>query len=254
MLFYFTATGNSLYTAKKFSDNPISIPQIINDDKLVFEDEAIGIVCPVYCHQPPKIVVDFMKKATFKCDYFYMIMTYGKRKCNTTQLTDAIGKECGIKIDYIKPILMVDNYLPVFDMNEEMALDKKVDEQIAEALEDVKNRKCEIPPVTEEDIAIHAQLDKMNEEQPKFNSGEQITITDKCIGCGVCTKVCPIGNFTIKDGKATRKSEKCEFCLACAQLCPMKAIGLSIADKNPEARYLHPNITLTEIIEANNQN
>jgi ferredoxin len=94
----------------------------------------------------------------------------------------------------------------------------------------------------------------MNEDQPKFNSGEQITITDKCIGCGVCTKVCPIGNFTIKDGKATRKSEKCEFCLACAQLCPMKAIGLSIADKNPEARYLHPNITLTEIIEANNQN
>ena len=44
----------------------------------------------------------------------------------------------------------------------------------------------------------------------------------------------------------------CEFCLACAQNCPQKAIGLSIADKNPQARYRNPHIALQEIIEANN--
>lgn len=27
MVFYFTATGNSLYAAKKLSPNPVSIPQ-----------------------------------------------------------------------------------------------------------------------------------------------------------------------------------------------------------------------------------
>ena len=48
MLFYFTATGNSLYVAKQFDQEPISIPQVINQENLVFEDETIGVVWPVY--------------------------------------------------------------------------------------------------------------------------------------------------------------------------------------------------------------
>ena len=39
MLFYFTGTGNSFYVAKHIDDEPISIPQIINKEKLSFRDE-----------------------------------------------------------------------------------------------------------------------------------------------------------------------------------------------------------------------
>ena len=46
MIFYYTATGNSLYVAKRLSDNLLSIPQLMKQDELVFEDETIGIVCP----------------------------------------------------------------------------------------------------------------------------------------------------------------------------------------------------------------
>lgn len=48
MVFYFTATGNSLYVAKQLERDPVSIPQIIKEKKLCFQDETIGIVCPVY--------------------------------------------------------------------------------------------------------------------------------------------------------------------------------------------------------------
>lgn len=60
MGFYFTATGNSLYVAKQFDANLISIPQVINNDNLSFQDETIGIVCPVFDNLPPQFVIDFI--------------------------------------------------------------------------------------------------------------------------------------------------------------------------------------------------
>lgn len=56
MVFYFTATGNCLYAAKHFSDAPVRIPQIMRGRERQFSDETIGIVCPVYAGEPPKLV------------------------------------------------------------------------------------------------------------------------------------------------------------------------------------------------------
>jgi len=254
MLFYFTATGNSLFVAKQFEENPISIPQIINNSNLDFEDEKIGVVLPVYGGEPPKIVLNFLKKATFKTDYFYVILTYGKDDSDAPEYLANLCKEFGLHIDYIQSILMVDNYLPSFDMLEEKAIDKKIDEQLKAALKDVKERKKEIPEASQEGRDFHARAAKIFADNPSIINGEQITITKKCVGCGICARVCPVGNIYIEDGVAKRrKKETCEFCLACAHHCPNIAITLSINDKNPNARYINENVKLAEIIKANNQ-
>ena len=44
LVFYFTATGNSLYVARAFSDDPISIPQALKEGKLEYDADEIGIV------------------------------------------------------------------------------------------------------------------------------------------------------------------------------------------------------------------
>lgn len=62
MVLYFTATGNSLYIAKCLDDNPISIAQIKGAHD--FSDDTVGIVCPVYCGEIPKTVLEFIKRAT----------------------------------------------------------------------------------------------------------------------------------------------------------------------------------------------
>ena len=36
-------------------------------------------------------------------------------------------------------------------------------------------------------------------------NGEQIKVTDKCVGCGICVRVCPIANFYVENGKAKSK-------------------------------------------------
>jgi electron transfer flavoprotein alpha subunit len=47
----------------------------------------------------------------------------------------------------------------------------------------------------------------------------------KCIGCGICTKVCPVGAIQLRNGKA-KVSDGCISCGACAGECPMKAIDV----------------------------
>ena len=63
MVFYFTGTGNSLYIAKRIEKHPISIPQALREGSLNFTAERIGIVAPVYGHEVPAMVKDFLKKA-----------------------------------------------------------------------------------------------------------------------------------------------------------------------------------------------
>ena len=48
MIFYYTATGNCLYVAKKIEESPKSIPQEMKKEKLKYKDEKIGIVARSY--------------------------------------------------------------------------------------------------------------------------------------------------------------------------------------------------------------
>ena len=137
MLFYFTGTGNSLYIAKQIEDVPVSIPQVMRQEQREFYAESMGIVAPIYGHEVPSMVKDFMKNTIFHTDYFYMILTYGNRHGGAAELAKKLCDECGIKVDYIHVILMVDNWLPGFDMGEQKKLDKKVDEQLATILHDL---------------------------------------------------------------------------------------------------------------------
>lgn len=79
MVFYFTGTGNSLYVAKQLEEKRISIPQAIHEEELVFEGDTIGVVCPLYGHEMPAMVKEFLRRAVFRTEYFYLVLTYGKR-------------------------------------------------------------------------------------------------------------------------------------------------------------------------------
>lgn len=114
-----------------------------------FSDEAIGVVYPIYGHRPPKLVERFLREVTLDTPYLYIIPTYGARHANAVEIASDICREAGKAPAYIRTLLMADNYLPAFDMDEQRALDKDVDGQLAGIKADLAARKHYIEPVTD---------------------------------------------------------------------------------------------------------
>ena len=253
MVFYFTGTGNSLYIAKQFEECPVSIPQAMKQETLDYTAERIGIVAPIYGHEMPQMVKDFLKKAEFHTDYFYIVLTYGNRHGGAAELAKQVCDACGVKVNYINVIQMVDNWLPSFDMNEQKAIDKHIPQQLAPILADLKAKKNAISPVTDTDRAAHQQFLAGISRMPADAWQHLLKISDACVGCGICEKVCPSGSIRVENGRAVHHAGNCQTCLACVHACPRKAIGLVMPEKNPNARYRNEHISLQEIIAANEQ-
>lgn len=161
-------------------------------------------------------------------------------------------------MDYVNTLLMVDNFLPMFDMNEQMKMDKHTDENLAALLEDVSARKKYIAP-SEMGRFNKEMLAMMQERYKDMRCDTMFTVdADKCVQCMTCERVCPHKNFSLSD-KGVTFSGKCESCYACAQNCPQKAITLRSmmegfpGERNPEARYRHPEISLMDIVRSNRQ-
>ena len=258
LVFYFTATGNSLFVARQFSDSPLSIPQELKKDNLVYEADEIGFVFPDYASSAPLIVRDFVSKAKFSAPYIFTVITYGNASANVCEWWEKFAREKGVANNYVKSILMVDNYLPVFDMNEQMKIDKHVDENLAAILEDLGSHKQDIEKA---DMGFFNEegLERLRASHFPMTAQQLLELKpDRCVECMTCEKVCPHKNFRLGTN-GLEFSGSCEFCLACVHACPQKALTLKSrmqgwpGERNAEARYRNPNVSLNDIIKSNRQ-
>ena len=256
MVFYFTATGNSLYAAKLLDEERYSIPQELKKKNRHYKADKIGIVCPLYEFEVPKLVRDFIQGSDFETDYFYLVVTFGCHQGGVAERMNDYLKSIGKPADYINTVIMLDNALLVFDMAEQRKIDpeKKVDEHLAIIRADINEGKKMIQTATEEETAFYGFYQKMIAENGPLFHFPLYRVTDECIGCGTCARVCPRGCIRIIDKKPDYDYTDCANCMACIQACPKKAIKFAGGTEvNPEERYRNPHITLAEIIAANRQ-
>ena len=69
---YFTATGNSLFVARKIGGELLSIPKLVKEGKYEVKDDVVGLVCPTYCADVPRMVREYLAKATIEADYTFL--------------------------------------------------------------------------------------------------------------------------------------------------------------------------------------
>lgn len=268
VVLYFTGTGNCLYVARQLAGKEgeiLSIPQLMRKKQFEIEADEIGLVYPIYGHMPPNMVREFIKKARLKAEYKFAVLTYGMRKCNSVEIWDGISRKAGNAFDYIGTIVMVDNWLPNFDMNDQMKIDKHIPENLAKITSDLSNRRRWHEPVTQEEREQHEGFMSLSGLDPEvgflMKADRSFMVTDDCIHCGICTYVCPRGNYQLTD-QGVKMQGDCEFCFACIQNCPQRAIQFKKnedgtwpdgSEKNPNARYRNENVSLMELKLANNQ-
>jgi len=57
--------------------------------------------------------------------------------------------------------------------------------------------------------------------------GVSVAVTERCIGCGTCTRACFVDAIDLSDGRAVI-GDACRGCGRCVEVCPQKAIELSV--------------------------
>ena len=171
-------------------------------EKIEIKDDAVGIVCPVYAVELPFMIVDFMKKADIKTDYFFFILTCGYGYEVSLGHAEVAARERGWDLKYGNGVLMVDNYLPFFDMDEEIRKlpGKNVEGQLDAICADIqarKERRVMLTSALQEQMAFYHKT-----HAPKVinkNMALDYTVNDDCIHCGICAKVCPANNTTFTE-------------------------------------------------------
>lgn len=242
---YFTATGNCLYVAKSFGGETYSIPTLLKKEEFTIEDDVIGIVFPVYNIGVPKLVEEFLDKAKLKAKYLFAIPTYGMYAGGVTRHLLEIGKRNNIQFSYINELVMVDNFLPGFEMkNQVETLGKKnVEENLNKINQDIKMKRLYLKKHSILVVPLKQMFSKLNHDDFEKNFYTE----DSCNGCKTCEKVCPVNNITVD--KKPVFNQNCQHCLACIQNCPKKAIHHK-KEKSSE-RFRNEHISLKEIVNAN---
>ncbi len=247
-ILYYTSTGNNLYISKRLGGELLSIPQLMREERFDIKDDSVGIVFPVFFATSPKTLRQFIQKVNIDADYIFLICSYGSDgDQNALKIMKETLNNRGITVNYTNSLLMVDNFLPVFDMKKEKEIKKdlKIEDEIENIKNDILNRKDYIfdkKPFTDVEN-IEELLETTMTEQ--FH----IIVGDGCSSCMVCMKVCPRGNIRLSEEKQLF-GDNCDFCLGCVQHC--KNHVLTINDElNPDERYRNPNIKLSEIIKSN---
>lgn len=193
----------------------------------------------------------FYETAKFHADYIFAVGTYGNLPGACMPNLQKLAKQNGYKIDYAESLLMVDNYLPGFDINTETEkLPKKnPDENLARIIADISARKPQTATSPLAWRAISAIIQVFIGLVADRTGARKYKIDDTCTNCGTCAKVCPSGNITVTD--KVMFADQCEGCLGCVHLCPKNAIHLK--NEKSSARWLHPDVSLAEMVKANNR-
>lgn len=246
-LFYFSATGNSLILARDLADSlsqaqMFSIPRVIHED-LDLDADNIGLIFPVFFCGLPRVVSDFIRKLDpAKIKYLFVVCSYGGFAGSTLQETREQLQAAGITMNAGYAVNMPGNYIVkygAFRKDKQDKLFRREKETIRQIAEDVKAQKNNtiklggmINKLTKS--IYHSNLQKFPTLDSNFAAG------DKCNGCGICDRVCPVENIHMVDSKPMWQGN-CEHCMACIQWCPREAIEYSTRSVGRK-RYRHPDV------------
>jgi ferredoxin/protein involved in ribonucleotide reduction len=248
-IFYFTSTGNNLAIAKEIGGESYSIPQVLKGKQFEFEDDEIGIVFPCYYFGVPGIVQEFLNRVKLKAGYIFAIMSYGNISAGGLHHFRRIAERNKIEISYLNEILMVDNYLPIFDIDKQLAKEpgKNIEKNLSKILSDIKERKQFIKKTGFLKKLSSAFVPWLCAKIVKGNVDKRFSVEDSCNSCGVCEEVCPVDNIKL-NGKP-EFLHRCIECLACTNNCPQNAIRLK--GEKSRTRFRNKNVSVNEIINAN---
>ena len=270
VIYCFSGTGNSLNAAKIIAAQ-IGGASIVSVKKgtvseLAADADVVGFICPVYEWDIPETMKDFAETLTVNDKaYTFMVATYIAVHGRCFETMDAILRQKGTQLHYGKALRCVASQCVAYEpfpnprwmvpLSDRHA--RKIGRQIAVMR---SNRFPRMSPVTRK--LYGKMMTPFMNVRHEYDKG--FFTSDKCVGCGLCSRLCPCKNITMSD-KHPVWNHSCIGCNACVVYCPHKAImfetpeayrnldnvvsrRLGLPDKR--TRYHNPHITAKDIISV----
>ena len=239
MIIYFSATGNSRFTAASLAEHLGDRLELITDlkgDVLLSDNERVVFVFPIHSWGMPKGLSERISNMRFSrtADAF-MVGVCG----DDTGLAEQEWEKA-IAPTRLNPIAeysirMPNTYvlLPGFDVDSDEVESRKLT-AAPKAIQHIANA---IASGNTGDHTHHGGFAFIKSKviRPFFMRA----ISDKkfrcdvvkCVSCGKCSKVCPVQNIAMVDGHPQWQGN-CINCLACYHYCTCKAIQYGSSTKN----------------------
>ncbi len=247
MILYFSGTGNSAYTAKYIAERTghqtLNLTDLLKDaDRKSFVSETPWvIVVPTYAWQIPRLVRDWLLNAEFEGSKdVYFVMTCGDGIGNADKYNHLLCKEKGWNYRGTAKVVMPENYIAMFnapDLETSRRIITVAERSMAKAAASIAaGEVLAKETVTAKDKILSGFVN--NGFYQFYVSAKKFYTKDQCTGCGLCEKLCPLSNISLKDSRPVW-GDACTHCMACICICPVEAIEYGKTSVG-KVRYLCP--------------
>ncbi len=248
MIIYFSGTGNSLAIARQiaFATNDSTLPLTEAVRRDLTAERRIGLVFPSYDFNAPPAVRNLVPRLKISADaYVYIIIPCGSQAGNSIWSVRLLLREKGIEVRYSHKIRVPDNSAIVFGRNPNDQVWKftRFSDRLKNIINDIKAERKRLHFAWFSPLGWFMGTDRM--QQWMLRTFRPVVNEDKCIGCGICERVCPMRNIAV-DEKAGI-GPHCTACLACLHACPQQAVEVGAKPSPKTHQYRHPDIKLKDL-------
>lgn len=234
VIYYFSGTGNSLRAAVKIAARlgDTEIISMRNDPSKVpaTDCDVIGFIYPVYHWTMPEPAYQFVKALSINPSAYIfavampsLVLGYACEKL--AKLLDAKGAALayGTKVSSVANYALVYPPFPSPHIVVPRA-EKKLDKIAAEVASGLHKDYPRAGALVKRKYA--KVMPQYKALQPFAD--RPFTVSDDCVSCGLCARICPCGNIKMMGGKP-EFLHHCAQCMACVSFCPRRAIGYSLS-------------------------
>ncbi len=252
-LYCFSGTGNTLIVSKalkqELESNGVDVKLFAmekEDPKNMDLSGAIGLSFPIAVFTSYPLVMDFIKKMPrAEGTPVFMYSTMGGMSGGIRSYVKALLLKKGYRPIGAKLIVMPDNFTPTAEKDK--ANPEIVDrgtqsiKLFAKQLLNGKSSWGYFPLLPNLVYALSQHLFTIS----SFRKAIKIN-KDKCIKCGLCSKLCPIGNIVMREYPAFL--DRCEVCMRCVSYCPKGALY-----RRHDGEHVYRGVDVKEFLAENNK-
>jgi ferredoxin len=263
-IYYFSGTGNSLSVARDIAKitngKLIPVASVIKQGNVNANADVVGFVFPIHDFKPPDIILKFIKKLSeIDSKYLFAVGTYGFMPLNAMKTLDKEIKTCGGRLSLGFVVEMPHSGIGyrTITIDEQNKMFKNWKRKLEVISEYVHKRRKGI--LETRNILFHfvfsglvfkvlpSLLPLIWHITMKGWKSLEFVSDEKCDGCGICVRICPVDNIEMIDNRPSW-SNHCISCFACLQWCPKESIQAgSITVKMK--RYHHPHVKISDMMK-----